>query len=108
MPPQRKRKAELPTVSTEQKTARKELELVQTNEKPPVSSSLGGGLVGESLPECCGTCQHYQALNLLHGFCRRYPPTTVLPSLQLTNDGPLGIFPITLSSNLCGEFQQSS
>lgn len=53
-------------------------------------------------PRRCGGCRHYLALEEANGFCRRYPPT--INSLVLTSNGPYGIFPITLFTNLCGEF----
>ena len=52
-------------------------------------------------PRCCGNCQYHQKLEEAHGKCRRYPPH--IPSLALTSSGPFGIFPITLSTELCGE-----
>lgn len=61
-------------------------------------------VVEETKPQdsrCCGDCQHYKELTGEHGQCRRYPPH--IPSLALTSNGPFGIFPITLSTELCGE-----
>lgn len=54
-------------------------------------------------PRCCGNCQYHQKLEEAHGKCRRYPPH--IPSLALTSSGPFGIFPITLSTELCGEYK---
>ena len=57
----------------------------------------------------CSACHHYlQVAGEQYGHCRRYPPATIVGrgAQHLTNDGPLGIFPITLSTSLCGEYAE--
>lgn len=58
----------------------------------------------EEAKASCKSCKHYQELNGEMGRCVRYPPVVAMAGLVLTSDGPLGIFPITLQNNICGEF----
>ena len=53
-------------------------------------------------PDSCKICRFWEHLKDQQGRCRRKP---FIIQGAVTDFGPLGIFPVTKSTDWCGEFQ---
>lgn len=49
---------------------------------------------GVDLP-CCGNCIYW-----FDGMCKRFPPSF---TGKVTENGPMGVFPLTVRGDICGE-----
>jgi|APGre2960657423_1045063.scaffolds.fasta_scaffold01805_4 hypothetical protein len=65
-----------------------------------------GSVKTKKLSGDCSACSFWESQDKQVGECRRFPPVLIysVPGSHLLPDGRIGIFPSTLPTTTCGEF----